>query len=188
MSERWSETESQNGKRLFEQQNETYDFACQAIRWGNLQAYYQNHWDSWKLLREEVQTRDSHIARNLDNAEQSIRDRQPALRSKPNLHLIVPLGSSHSPEKHMSTPARVVVIDTPRKASDNLMWQYHTHQMSSLCPEDSKHIMLAFTYDCYLMEKHLPVNSDELLSMSVEALERKLLDAYKTKFISISNP
>lgn len=109
--ERYTEEESQDLARMFKESNELDHLAVRRFREGKEEDAFA-FWEKYHVsLNEYLIRRDTHMARQLECAEESIRKRYPALQEKEPLKYTLFVGSAHMPEQHMSIPAQVVNID-----------------------------------------------------------------------------
>ena len=86
------------------------DEAIKRLEYGEIESFLVNYWKALGTDREIMETRDREIARNLDRAEEYLRETYSHLKDKHPLKLNGFVGFLHNPQKYTKTPIQAPTI------------------------------------------------------------------------------
>jgi hypothetical protein len=107
--ERYSDSERQKLAQL-EQTMDQHKKAFGRLLSGDHAGYFESSWQHYVAKIAYLDTRDEHIARQLDVAEHKIRERYPSLSDKVPLRYALYVGSNHLPERFTQVPVNIVSL------------------------------------------------------------------------------
>jgi len=114
-----------------------------ALHDGDEAEYLRLYWELSKIIKKVSGERDKEIARNIDKAEEDIRERYDHLRDKETIRLTVMMGSLHFPESFTKHPVEVINL---MANLDNLSHKCQLDIRSGKSFEEMKPLMLEAGY------------------------------------------
>jgi len=128
-----------------------------------------------KFIDEMMQSRDMNIAYNLENAEDNIRRRYPALRDKNPLKFAVGLGGSHFPEEYCKKDMQVIQLYQAVPLYETVGHDFFKKSRSGV-QIDEREVTLVALARLMAMSHHLDnkFKPEEIRTLSLEEIQRRI--------------
>jgi hypothetical protein len=98
-----------------------YDDSIVVLASGNIDRYMELRKRALDMDKPLNEARDKEMGRNLDRAEEAIRERYSSLKDRQPLNLVTSIGGLHWPESYMTTHPEVIDLSTEATSLNDLV-------------------------------------------------------------------
>ncbi|HLD79916.1 MAG TPA: hypothetical protein VJA18_05125 [Candidatus Nanoarchaeia archaeon] len=171
LTERFSDRDSAKLKEGIEEEDVYRRAALTALSEGDVTGFLNYQWENFQVSKKLDETRDREIARNIDRAEEQLRERYPSLSWDKKMHFVVNIGAIHSPEKYTNKLANVYDISGNWHPYDRV----YQAVLEGKQLEEVKTSMLAVEMLRIAKLARLPLKEKQIMSMNFEQLSAKFV-------------
>ena len=174
-TERWTSEGAELIVNLHSQFNSYDKIADWYLKHLDLEQYLQNCWTARQYLRDLTLMRDRHIASNLSIAEESIREKHPALREKQELSLAVLIGSAHRVECYAAVPVKTVKLSRTDPAIQRHMDRNDALILDADTIDQARCGMLISVIVALYEQRNRPCDYDLLWTLGEQELKERII-------------